>query len=65
MPDKRNIVSHIDGDLTNNSSDNLEWTTPKESAKITKNHSKIDYNKVWETRRKKYGKSGFSKKSRK
>ncbi len=65
MPEERTIVSHLDGDLTNNCSDNLEWTTPKESAEITKNHSKIDYSKVWKTRRKKYGKSGFSAKSKK
>ena len=63
MPEERTIVSHIDGDLTNNCSDNLEWTTPKESAEITKSHNKIDYGQVWKTRRKKYGKSGFSAKS--
>jgi len=64
MPDERTIVSHLDGDLTNNSSDNLEWTTPKESAHITKTHNKINYSKIWETRRKKYGPTGFNKKSR-
>mgnify|MGYP006198527583 CR=1 FL=1 len=62
MPEERTIVSHIDGDLTNNSSDNLEWTTPQESANITKNNSKIDYKKIWKTRRKKYGPTGFNKK---
>ena len=65
MPNERMIVSHIDGDLTNNNSDNLEWTTPKESARITKKHNKINYKQIWETRRKKYGSTGFSKKERK
>ncbi len=60
-PEERRIVSHLDGDLTNNSSDNLEWTTPEESARLTQMHKKIDYKKVWETRRKRYGKSGSGK----
>lgn len=60
MPDERTIVSHIDGDLTNNNSDNLEWTTPKESAHYTKSNNKIDYSKIWNTRRQKYGPTGFS-----
>lgn len=64
MPESRTVVSHIDGDLTNNSSDNLEWTTPQESARFTKNNSKINYKKIWETRRKKYGPTGFKKKKR-
>ncbi|GEM_PF-2560336 len=65
MPESRTIVSHIDGDLTNNHADNLEWTTPKESAEFTKANNKIDYKKIWETRRKKYGETGFSKSKRK
>ena len=59
LPGHRTIVSHIDGDLTNNCSDNLEWTTPEESAKFTKVHKKINYKKIWEKRRKRYGPSGF------
>ncbi|MGF1637156.1 MAG: NUMOD4 domain-containing protein [Cyclobacteriaceae bacterium] len=61
-PTERTIVSHIDGDLTNNSSDNLEWTTAKESANITKSHNKINYKKIWEKRRNLYGKTGRAKK---
>jgi len=60
-PEERRIVSHLDGDLTNNNSDNLTWTTPEESARLTQKHKKIDYKKIWETRRKRYGKSGFGK----
>ncbi len=65
MPEERTIVSHLDGDLTNNNSDNLEWTTPQESAMITQMHKKIDYDKIWKKRRKLYGKTGFKKKSKK
>lgn len=60
-PEERRIVSHLDGNLTNNSSDNLVWTTPEESARLTQKHNKIDYKKIWETRRKLYGKSGSGK----
>ncbi len=61
MPESRTIVSHLDGDLTNNCSDNLEWTTPQESAELTKIHNKINYEKIWKKRRKLYGPSGFRK----
>lgn len=64
-PEERRIVSHIDGDLTNNNSNNLEWTTPEESARLTQLHKKIDYQKVWATRRKRYGKSGSGKRKKK
>jgi hypothetical protein len=61
MPGVRTIVSHLDGDLTNNSADNLEWTTPEESARLTKLHEKIDYDRIWKVRRKRYGKNGMRK----
>jgi hypothetical protein len=52
LPGERVLVSHLDGDLKNNNSTNLEWYTHSESIKNQIANGNRDTGKTWETRRK-------------
>lgn len=60
-PRKNKVVIHIDGNVANNNSDNLKWTTHKEACIIAFKSSDRDMKKLWEIRREKYGPSGTLK----
>jgi hypothetical protein len=60
-PRKYKVVIHIDGNVANNNSDNLKWTTHKEACIIAFKSSDRDMKKLWEIRREKYGPSGTLK----
>ncbi|MEJ6505026.1 MAG: NUMOD4 domain-containing protein [Crocinitomicaceae bacterium] len=57
-PRKKKVVTHINGDLENNNSENLRWCTFSESIKIGFESGKRDNSKLWEKRRLKYGPNG-------
>lgn len=60
-PRKNKVVIHIDGNVSNNHYNNLQWTTHGEACKIAFNSSERDMKKLWEIRREKYGPSGTLK----
>lgn len=60
-PRKKKIVMHLDGDYSNNSIENLQWTTYSESFKLNFLTGKRDNSQLWEKRRLKYGAKGSSK----
>lgn len=60
-PKKQKIVIHIDGDYSNNSIENLRWSTYSESFKISFQTGKRDNSQLWEKRRAKYGPKGGNK----
>lgn len=53
LPDERTLVVHLDGNLKNNDSTNLEWCTHSESIKNQISNGNRDTQKTWKTRRKK------------
>lgn len=60
-PRKRKVVIHLDGDVNNNSVDNLQWASFSESIKIGFETGKRDNSDLWEKRRAKYGPKGGNK----
>jgi len=52
LPQERTVVVHLDGNLKNNDSTNLDWCTPGESIKNQIANGNRDTTKTWETRRK-------------
>lgn len=60
-PRKRKVVIHIDGNVKNNSADNLKWASFSESIKIGFDTGKRDNSTLWEKRRAKYGPKGGNK----
>lgn len=52
LPEERTVVVHLDGDLKNNNSANLEWCTYAESIRNQINNGNRDTSKTWKTRRK-------------
>ncbi len=58
MPRKRKVVIHKDGDLTNNTVENLKWASFSESIRLGFETGKRDNSKLWEIRRAKYGPKG-------
>ena len=57
-PRKNKVVIHLDGDLENNSVENLQWTSYSESIKIGFTNGKRDNSELWVKRRLKYGPKG-------
>jgi hypothetical protein len=52
LPEERILVAHLDGNLKNNNSTNLEWCTHSESIRNQIANGNRDPGKTWETRRK-------------
>jgi hypothetical protein len=52
LPEERVLVVHLDGNLKNNNSTNLEWCTHGESIKNQIANGNRDTSKTWKTRRK-------------
>jgi hypothetical protein len=52
LPEERVLVVHLDGDLKNNNSTNLEWCTHSESIRNQIANGNRDTGKTWRTRRK-------------
>jgi hypothetical protein len=61
FPRKQKIVIHIDGDISNNSIENLRWSTYSESIRIGFETGKRDNSTLWLKRRLKYGPKGGNK----
>ncbi len=53
LPEERTLVVHLDGNLKNNNSANLEWCTHSESIRNQISNGNRDTSKTWKTRRKK------------
>tara|TARA_B100000508_G_scaffold137355_1_gene131556 strand:- start:69493 stop:70095 length:603 start_codon:yes stop_codon:yes gene_type:complete len=60
-PRKNKIVIHKDNDVTNNSVENLAWSSYSESIKKGFETGKRDNSDLWKKRRKKYGPKGSAK----
>jgi hypothetical protein len=60
-PDKQKVVIHLDGNLNNNTVDNLRWASYSESIKIGFKTGKRDNTNLWKKRREKYGPMGGTK----
>ena len=60
-PRKQKIVIHVDGDIANNSVDNLKWSSYSESIRIGFETGKRDNSTLWLKRRLKYGPKGGNK----
>lgn len=60
-PRKHKIVIHIDNDVTNNKSTNLEWSSYSTSIRKGFETGKRDNSDLWKKRRAKYGPQGSSK----
>ncbi|MGK7395691.1 MAG: NUMOD4 domain-containing protein [Candidatus Cyclobacteriaceae bacterium M3_2C_046] len=52
LPEERTVVVHLDGNLKNNNSTNLDWCTYSESIRNQIDNGNRDTSKTWETRRK-------------
>lgn len=52
LPKERTVVVHLDGNLRNNNSVNLEWCTHAESIRNQIKNGNRDTSKTWKTRRK-------------
>jgi Mor family transcriptional regulator len=61
FPRKQKIVIHIDGDISNNSLENLRWSSYSESIRIGFETGKRDNSTLWLKRRLKYGPKGGNK----
>lgn len=57
-PRKNKVVIHLDGNLKNNSVDNLQWSSYSDSIKIGFINGKRDNSELWTKRRLKYGPKG-------
>jgi hypothetical protein len=57
-PRKQKVVMHKDGNILNNTIDNLRWATFSESIKKGFESGKRDNSNLWEKRREKYGEKG-------
>lgn len=62
LPEERTIVVHLDGNLKNNDSVNLEWCNHAESIKNQISNGNRDTSKTWKTRRKLMAKKMKAKK---
>jgi hypothetical protein len=60
-PRKYKIVIHIDNDVSNNSVDNLEWSSYSTSIKKGFETGRRDNSDLWRKRRAKYGPQGSAK----
>ncbi len=60
-PRKQKIVIHVDGDIANNSVENLRWSSYSESIRIGFETGKRDNSTLWQKRRLKYGPKGGNK----
>jgi hypothetical protein len=61
FPRKQKVVIHLDGDITNNSVENLKWSSYSESIKLGFETGKRDNSDLWLKRRLKYGPKGGNK----